>query len=62
LENFDNNADEIREVFVECYGPEMAKTWMWRWRLFILACAELFGYKSGAEWGVSHYLFSRKEA
>ena len=62
LENFDDNAAEIREVFVECYGPEKAKTWMWRWRLFILACAELFGYKSGVEWGVSHYLFSRKEA
>lgn len=32
----------------------------YRWRVFYIACSELFKYNQGEEWGVAHYLFSKK--
>ncbi len=59
LENMNKHQEEIEPLFEKTYGKEHAKQWMWRWRLFFLACAELFGYKDGSEWGVSHYRFKK---
>lgn len=32
-----------------------------RWRVFFLACAELFGYAGGSEWLVAHYRFVHRQ-
>lgn len=31
-----------------------------RWRVFFLACAEMFGFRGGSEWIVAHYRFGRR--
>jgi cyclopropane-fatty-acyl-phospholipid synthase len=58
LENLDARRDELRPVLAATYGD--AKRWFERWRMFFLACAELFGYRDGHEWLVAHYRFRRK--
>jgi cyclopropane-fatty-acyl-phospholipid synthase len=59
LDNMDKNKDTILPVFEKTYGDQ-AFVWFQRWRIFFMACAELFGYKDGQEWGVSHYLFNKR--
>jgi len=58
VERFDANEDAILEVLAHAYGRRRARLWRTRWRIFFVACAELWGYRGGSEWGVSHYLLS----
>ena len=58
LANLDRQRDSVWPILVETYGDEAAQ-WSVRWRLFFMACAELFGYDHGQQWWVSHYLFER---
>jgi len=60
LEKFNENEEQVRTLFDHCYGKDKSSVWMWRWRLFFLACSELFGYQQGKEWGVSHYTFKKR--
>jgi cyclopropane-fatty-acyl-phospholipid synthase len=56
----DRNKAVLLEVFAKTYGPQNA-LWRWcYWRIFFMACAELWGYDGGNEWLVSHYLFQKK--
>lgn len=59
LTHTDRARDTILEVFKETYGLANAKRWLQRWRIFYMACAELWGYRGGSEWGVSHYRFCK---
>ena len=53
---------EILPVFEETYGRKLSRLMFQRWRMFYLACSELFGYREGEEWGIAHFLFSKREA
>lgn len=59
LNNMDQYPNEIEQVFHEVYGKDHSGIWRQRWRLFFMACAELFGYRGGNEWLVTHYRFVR---
>ncbi len=50
----DRNAAAVESVFAATYGPGEARTWVHRWRVFFLACAELFRFDDGREWFVHH--------
>jgi cyclopropane-fatty-acyl-phospholipid synthase len=50
----DQRRESILPVLAEVYGAENAALWFQRWRLFFLACAELFGARNGNEWWVVH--------
>lgn len=60
LKNMDDNRELILPILEKTYGSGMEHAWFQRWRLFFMACAELFGYNKGNEWWVSHYLFRNR--
>jgi cyclopropane-fatty-acyl-phospholipid synthase len=62
LANMDRRREEVRRVLGATYGPGEERRWWARWRVFFLACAELFAWRSGEEWVVTHVLFERPAA
>jgi len=60
LANMDRHREALWPHFEQIYGRDFAQTWWARWRMFFMACAELFGHAQGQEWGVSHYLFGKR--
>lgn len=59
LKNMDNNKDSILQIFKRGYGDDLTPRMWAYWRIFFMACAELFGYNEGNEWMVNHYLLSK---
>jgi len=67
LQNMDAHRGEIVDLFIRTYANGLsssaakseARRWFVRWRVFFMACAELWGYRQGREWIVSHYLFAK---
>jgi len=67
LEKTDVHQEEILALFESTYANHLsgsenrvvARQWLNRWRIFYMACEELWGYGGGSEWGVSHYLLRK---
>jgi cyclopropane-fatty-acyl-phospholipid synthase len=59
LRNMDAAKSELFPLLAAIYGPQQAKRWWVRWRIFFMACAELWGYHQGQRWIVSHYRLSK---
>ncbi len=60
LKNMDRHKKNITPIFEQTYGKTNALKWWVYWRIFYMACAELWGYNKGDEWMVNHYLFVKK--
>lgn len=61
LERMDRARADLMPLFATVYGAD-ARRWFERWRVFFLACSELFRYRRGEEWWVSHYLMRQRRA
>lgn len=61
LKLMDGRPREVESVLRAVYGAQW-RVWRSRWRIFFLACSELFNYRDGSEWGVAHYRLLRRRA
>jgi cyclopropane-fatty-acyl-phospholipid synthase len=59
LDRLDAARDRAVQLLEDAYGPGEGTRWYHRWRVFDLACEELFAFAGGDEWHVSHYRFVR---
>ena len=60
LARMDRNRSAIMPILAQTYGADQATRWWVSWRVFFMSCAELWGYRDGTEWIVSHYLFAKR--
>ncbi|MCX6124773.1 MAG: class I SAM-dependent methyltransferase [Proteobacteria bacterium] len=60
LLKLDRNRANALKVFKAEGSPADPAIMVNRWRIFFMACAELFKFKDGREWFVGHYLFAKQ--
>lgn len=58
LRNQDAARETLMPILVSAYASD-ARLWWQRWRLFWMACAELFAYDHGKQWLIAHYRFHK---
>ncbi|KIK69178.1 hypothetical protein GYMLUDRAFT_35247 [Collybiopsis luxurians FD-317 M1] len=61
-----NRKSGLQELQVDAKAkgndPTEGSKAFFRFRVFYMACSELFNFNSGQEWGVGHYLFKKAKA
>ncbi len=62
LANMDQHKNSLMPLINDTYGIEHSQQWWMRWRIFFMACAELFAFDQGQQWHVMHYLMSKSTA
>ncbi len=62
LRNLERRREQVLPVLARAYGRDQANLWFQRWRIFFLACAELFAFDGGHQWIVSHQRLRHKRA
>ncbi len=60
LQRMDTQEAELRAILAPVYGAENTTCWWNRWRMFMMACSELFKYRGGDEWFVGHYRLGKE--
>jgi cyclopropane-fatty-acyl-phospholipid synthase len=60
LRRQDSAREEVLDVLRDVCGTQ-ARIAFQRWRMFWMACAELFGYRGGRDWLVAHYRFAKRD-
>jgi cyclopropane-fatty-acyl-phospholipid synthase len=61
LGNMDAARGQLMPILASTYGADQARKWWVYWRVFFMSCAELWGFRGGSEWLVSHYLFRKPD-
>ena len=59
LANHDSARQDVLAILRSAYGEQHSALWNQRWRIFWMACAEMFAIAGGQEWLVAHYRFHR---
>ena len=60
LSNQDKKREIIMKTFHQFYGED-SNLWFYRWRIFWMACEELFAFNDGKEWFVGHFLMKKRQ-
>ena len=60
LDRLDARADEALAILERGAGRREARRLLATWRLFLLSTEEIWGWRDGDEWLVSHYLLERR--
>jgi cyclopropane-fatty-acyl-phospholipid synthase len=59
LQRLDEQREQVASALGRNSTSDTVDKQIQRWRMFFMACAELFRYGRGDEWFVTHYLFDR---